>query len=464
MGGGQTTGERGRQDARIRARPLTSWRAYAAHRPHRPPAPGRLPHGRVHSGGGDRAGAGAGPAHPAGGERVRPADRPGRAGAGAGVGRALAARGAGGAAGRGAGEREGPVAAARPSHAARLAGRVRAGRLGGGRALGGPASGARRGVPRQDDDARVRLEGGHRLAADRDHPQSVRHLAHRGRLQRRQRGGGGARRGPAVAGHGRRGQHPDPGRVLRDLRAEADVRQGAAVSGEPVRHAGPRRADGPGRGRRGAAARRRRRAGRPRLVGAAARAWLLHRRAGRGRAGAAGGVLAVVRRAGGGGADGRGGGTAGGGLDGGRRPAWAVVRAAGAVVHARLAQLPVAAGPACGGGVADLEAFRGPPQRPAVVHDTPGQTQPPSRRQRGVTVGHEGLLAVGGRCRNPHRTQKALTCSSTQHACHQRPGTAHLGRVPPGGHARRAPSRSPAGVTAGFSGGGSVEARGGNRA
>ncbi|MGV9608081.1 helix-turn-helix domain-containing protein, partial [Streptomyces sp. NPDC003631] len=33
---------------------------------------------------------------------------------------------------------------------------------------------------------------------------------------------------------------------------------------------------------------------------------------------------------------------------------------------------------------------------------------------------------VGGRCRNPHRTQKALTCSSTQHACHQRPGTTHL--------------------------------------
>ncbi|WP_157854550.1 hypothetical protein, partial [Streptomyces griseofuscus] len=31
------------------------------------------------------------------------------------------------------------------------------------------------------------------------------------------------------------------------------------------------------------------------------------------------------------------------------------------------------------------------------------------------------------RCRNSHRTQKALTCSSTQHACHQRPGTAHLG-------------------------------------
>ncbi|MGW1878604.1 hypothetical protein, partial [Streptomyces sp. NPDC001975] len=31
-----------------------------------------------------------------------------------------------------------------------------------------------------------------------------------------------------------------------------------------------------------------------------------------------------------------------------------------------------------------------------------------------------------GRCRNPHRTQKALTHSRTQPACHQRPGTAHL--------------------------------------
>ncbi|MFE9361178.1 replication initiator, partial [Streptomyces olivaceoviridis] len=33
------------------------------------------------------------------------------------------------------------------------------------------------------------------------------------------------------------------------------------------------------------------------------------------------------------------------------------------------------------------------------------------------------------RLRNPHRTQKALTCSSTQHACHQRSGTAHFAKV-----------------------------------
>jgi hypothetical protein len=33
------------------------------------------------------------------------------------------------------------------------------------------------------------------------------------------------------------------------------------------------------------------------------------------------------------------------------------------------------------------------PQRPAVLHHTPGQPQPPGLRQRGITVGHEGLPA-----------------------------------------------------------------------
>ena len=41
--------------------------------------------------------------------------------------------------------------------------------MGRGRALRGPAAGARRRLPRQDDDARVRLEGRHRLAAARGH-------------------------------------------------------------------------------------------------------------------------------------------------------------------------------------------------------------------------------------------------------------------------------------------------------
>jgi len=46
------------------------------------------------------------------------------------------------------------------------------------------AAGGRHGVLRQDDDARIRLEAGHRLAAQRDHPQSVRPRMHPRRQQR----------------------------------------------------------------------------------------------------------------------------------------------------------------------------------------------------------------------------------------------------------------------------------------
>jgi len=45
-----------------------------------------------------------------------------------------------------------------------------------------------------------------------------------------------------------------------------------------------------------------------------------------------------------------------------------------------------------------------------------------------VTVA-QGLLGVGGRCRNPHRNQKALLPFKNRLgrvACHQRPRTAHL--------------------------------------
>src|SRR3712207_6893771 len=37
------------------------------------------------------------------------------------------------------------------------------------------------------------------------------------------------------------------------------------------------------------------------------------------------------------------------------------------------------------------EPFGGPPQRPTVLDNTTGQTQTPSFRQRGITVGHEDL-------------------------------------------------------------------------
>jgi len=35
--------------------------------------------------------------------------------------------------------------------------------------------------------------------------------------------------------------------------------------------------------------------------------------------------------------------------------------------------------------------FRGPAQRPALIHDAPGQAEPPGRSQHGVSVGHEDL-------------------------------------------------------------------------
>jgi hypothetical protein len=73
-------------------------------------------------------------------------------------------------------------------------------------------------------------------------------------------------------------------------------------------------------------------------------------------------------------------------LEGARRAAWLVVRAAGAVLHPGGPVPAVAVGPACGGGVADLETLRGPPHRPAVLDDTPGQTQPAGRGQRGIAV------------------------------------------------------------------------------
>ena len=44
----------------------------------------------------------------------------------------------------------------------------------------------------------------------------------------------------------------------------------------------------------------------------------------------------------------------------------------------RHAQLPVAPGPPRGSDMGDLEPLRRPPQRPAILHDTPGQAQPPS--------------------------------------------------------------------------------------
>jgi hypothetical protein len=76
----------------------------------------------------------------------------------------------------------------------------------------------------------------------------------------------------------------------------------------------------------------------------------------------------------------------------GRAPRTAV-RPARAVVPARRAVLPVAAGPAPGGGRRHLEPLGGSPQGPALVEDTAGRQQPTTRSQGGSSVGNEDLRA-----------------------------------------------------------------------
>ena len=105
---------------------------------------------------------------------------------------------------------------------------------------------------------------------DRRHPQPVGPGQDPGRLQRRQLGGARRRHGPARARHRRRRLDPDPVRVLRPARAQADLRPRARVAGEPVRPGLARRPDGAHGRRPGAAARRDRAARRPRLDSAPA--------------------------------------------------------------------------------------------------------------------------------------------------------------------------------------------------
>ncbi|ODA73349.1 hypothetical protein APS67_002612 [Streptomyces sp. AVP053U2] len=79
----------------------------------------------------------------------------------------------------------------------------------------------------------------------------------------------------------------------------------------------------------------------------------------------------------------------------GRGAARAGARTGGAVGHARLADGPVALGPALGGGRRDLEAFRGASKGPAVLDHAAGQAQPSGLGQGCITVGHEGLSVAG---------------------------------------------------------------------
>ena len=125
---------------------------------------------------------------------------------------------------RRAGVGEGPDPRRRLADAARLA-HGRSGRAVGRRRAGdgAPARG-RRGDRRQDGDARVRLQGRDQLAAHRHHAQPVESGQDAGRVVGRHGGRGRRRHGAALGRHRRRRQRPHPGRVLRQLRAEAELR------------------------------------------------------------------------------------------------------------------------------------------------------------------------------------------------------------------------------------------------
>ena len=99
----------------------------------------------------------------------------------------------------------------------------------------GPAARGRRGAARQDDDARVRLQGRDQLAADRHHPQPVGHDEDAWRLVGRHGGRRRRRARPAQRRHRWRRIGAHPGRVLRQLRAEAELRPRAGVPAVAVR-------------------------------------------------------------------------------------------------------------------------------------------------------------------------------------------------------------------------------------
>ena len=94
-------------------------------------------------------------------------------------------------------------------------------------------------VPRQHDDAGIRLEGGDGFTPDRHHAQPVGHHEDAGRIVGRfiRRGGSGLC--AADAGHRWRRVDPHPGRLCRHLRAQAVLRAGSRLSAVALRHGGP---------------------------------------------------------------------------------------------------------------------------------------------------------------------------------------------------------------------------------
>lgn len=107
-----------------------------------------------------------------------------------------------------------------------------------------------------------------------------------------------------------------------------------------------------------------------------------------------------------------------------RRHARTGIRTRGPIPHPGLAEIPVPVSSPLRGRVCDLEPLGRPPQRPTLLDHTPRQTQPASRRQRSIMVGHRGppgpnrcvRVVAAHRTRRPpsqpYTTSRAITASS----------------------------------------------------
>jgi hypothetical protein len=102
-------------------------------------------------------------------------------------------------------------------------------------------------------------------------------------------------------------------------------------------------------------------------------------------------------------------------------------RPGGPVLHPGLAQLAVAVSPPLRGRPGDLEALRGPRDRPAVVDDQLSEAQSGSGRQSSVGVHDEDLLVCEmGAFSSSTSRQEVLVVqqviSASSHALNQPPG------------------------------------------